>query len=57
LEEVPSIIPCRKTHVVVLAQKKHRRSIAAFDVCRLDDPVLAVAEAKKKFAGILKTRK
>ncbi|CAM6112927.1 unnamed protein product [Calypogeia fissa] len=36
---------------------KHKRGIAAFDLCRLDDPVQAVQEAKKKFAGILKTRK
>lgn len=36
---------------------KNLRSIAAFDICRLDDATLAAEEAKKKFAAILKIRK
>lgn len=38
-------------------QAKHGRSIAAFDMCRFDDPIAATAEAKKKYQAIFKMRK
>jgi DnaJ family protein C protein 13 len=38
-------------------QVKYGKSIAAIDMCRIDDPDAALEEAKKKFQAILKMRK
>ncbi|CAM6077021.1 unnamed protein product [Sphagnum tenellum] len=38
-------------------QAKYGKSIAAIDMCRIDDPDAALEEAKKKFQAILKMRK
>ncbi|KAH9562610.1 hypothetical protein CY35_05G081400 [Sphagnum magellanicum] len=38
-------------------QAKYGKSIAAIDMCQIDDPDAALEEAKKKFQAILKMRK